>query len=300
MFPGGVILQGRVMAARSLRRPRVDDSAWVNLARMLRHWLTEEEPFAEVEARCAGVAKTTEADEEGYFEILFDHPKAIDAKDLEMRLPGANSEIWRTTPILRHPPDFKFLIISDVDDTILETNAASILKSVKTTLFGNVLTREVFPGTADLMENLTAGGNPVFYVTSSPWNLRGFLRSVFERYDLPKGGFFMTDWGLDKEKWFTKSHRHHKLEAIQRILFWHPDRKIILLGDSSQKDPDIYAEVAELYPDRVRMILIRNVSHRKRRIRKVEETAQNCRDKGISFFVCQDSDEMQEHVSKVI
>ncbi len=293
-FPGGVILQGRVMAARRLRRPRVDDSAWVNLARMLRHWLTDEEPYAKVEAECAGVVRTTHADGEGYFEILFDHPEVAEARHLKMRLPEVHSHRWREIGIFCPPADFDYLVFSDIDDTILETNAASVIKMIRTTLFGNVLTRQVFPGTTELFAKLTRGGNPVFYVTSSPWNLRGFIQSVFERHDLPSGGFFMTDWGLDKERWFSKCHRRHKIGAIERVLRWYPGAKAILVGDSGQLDPEIYKEVAERNPGRIDLVLIRKISRSRRRLRKVEEFARQMEERGTHYCLCRDSDEMAE------
>lgn len=37
--------------------------------------------------------------------------------------------------------------------------------------------------------------------------------------------------------------------------------EFILIGDDSQKDPEIYAEIAEKYPERVKEIYIRNVKN---------------------------------------
>lgn len=293
-FPGGIVVQGRVMATMRLRRPQVDDSAWVNLSRMLRHWLTDEEPFAKVEVSCGDETKETTADDEGYFEVTF-HGDGIEQIDeVKMRLPGDVAGKWRKTGVLAPADHYQYLIISDVDDTILETNAASIWKMIKTTLFGNVLTRQVFSRIPEFYLTLLGEGNPFFYVTSSPWNLRGFMQSIFERYQIPKGGFFMTDWGLDKEKWFAKSHRNHKIESIQKILDWYPKRPVILLGDSGQKDPEIYREIAENYPERVHLVLIRNVSSRKRRRREVEAMAEECRAKDINFFFCDHTQAMEE------
>ena len=298
-LPGGVILQGRVLAARRLRRPRVDDSAWVNLGRMLRHWLAEEEPYALVEAQCAGVIHETTTNEDGYFEVFFDHPEAFAASSIEWRLPYGTSDKWRRTGILVANPEFEHLVISDVDDTIIQTNAISIWKMVRTTLFGNVLTRQVFPGVSEFYRTLGGNGNPFFYVTSSPWNLRGFLQSVFERNELPKGGFFMTHWHLDKEGWFAKSHRGHKSAAIRIIFDWYPGKPAVLIGDNGQKDPEIYHEVAANHPGRVRIILIRDVTRHPGRRHEVEAMAEESRKKGIPFFVCHTTEEMEAAFGRV-
>jgi phosphatidate phosphatase APP1 len=106
--------------------------------------------------------------------------------------------------------------------------------------------------------------NPVAYVTSSPYNLHGLLSHVFEINDLPLGPFFMTDWGLDEDKWLKRSHRDHKLGAIQQVLSWYPDKPAIFFGDTSQHDVPIYVEAALAHPDRIAMILIHRVSSGKR------------------------------------
>ncbi len=296
-YPGGVFVQGRVMAARRIRRPQECDSGWVNLSRMIRYWLTDEEPYTQVEIRCGDQVQEVNSDEEGYFEATF-ATEALTEK-IEWRLVYGHSDKWRNTGVITPPDQFRHIIVSDIDDTILISNAASLWKMIKTTLFGNVLTREVFDGTTDFYRKLTADGSPMFYVTSSPWNLRGFIRSIFDRNELPKGGFFMTDWGLDKEKWFTKSHRAHKIAAIEKILAWYPDRPIVLLGDSGQKDPEIYEIIAQRYPDRVELAMIRNVSIVKKRQLDVEAIASHSRTAGTPYYLCDTTADMEQHYTSL-
>jgi phosphatidate phosphatase APP1 len=163
------------------------------------------------------------------------------------------------------------VILSDVDDTVLVTHAGKILRMIATTLLGNALTRQLFPGVTTLYRHLRQGPepekghlNPMAYVTSSPYNLHGLLSHVFELNGLPLGPFFMTDWGLDEDKWLKRSHRDHKLGAIRQILSWYPDKPAIFFGDTSQHDVPIYVEAALAHPDRIAMILIHRVSSGKR------------------------------------
>src|SRR5690606_18189939 len=106
--------------------------------------------------------------------------------------------------------------------------------------------------------------NPLAYVTSSPYNLHGLLDLIFKENGLPPGPFFMTDWGLDEDKWLRRSHRDHKLEAIRQALSWYPDRPAILLGDTTQHDVPVYVEAALEHPGRITMILIHSLSSAKR------------------------------------
>ena len=64
-----------------------------------------------------------------------------------------------------------FGVISDVDDTILETGVQRVGRMIRQTFTGSALTRTPFPGAAELYRDLADGINPVFYVSSSPWNL---------------------------------------------------------------------------------------------------------------------------------
>ncbi len=266
----GVAVKGRVLLNREWREPDPDDPAWLNLLQMLKRWTTPERPKSLVRLTYAGESLEIRADREGYFEALI---PGIDGADEWLYLEFPESKVSRS--IAHEVLDFdrqpNVLIISDVDDTVLVTHAATRLRMIATTLFGNALTRQLFPGTAELYQALRSGkrergtpGNPLAWVTSSPYNLHGLLQLIFEENGLPLGLFFMNDWGLEVEHWFKKSHRDHKLAAIERALTWYPDLPVILIGDSGQHDTEIYLEVARVCPDRVDLILIRDVSHAER------------------------------------
>ena len=195
---------------------------------------------------------------------------------------------------------FRYLVISDVDDTVLVTHAATFLQMIATTLFGNALTRQLFPGNPELYQSLrrgpeedTADDNPLAYVTSSPFNLHGMLHLIFEQNGLPTGPFFMNDWGLDVDKWFSKSHRQHKVEAIEQTLAWFPEVPVLLIGDSGQHDTRIYVEVALAYPERIRQILIRDVSGPER-LAELNEQAAPLKGSETHFAFFSDCDEAAE------
>jgi phosphatidate phosphatase APP1 len=43
----------------------------------------------------------------------------------------------------------------------------------------------------------------------------------------------------------------HKKETIERLFSVYSKRKFILVGDSGESDPEIYADLQRKYPDRV-------------------------------------------------
>jgi phosphatidate phosphatase APP1 len=160
--------------------------------------------------------------------------------------------------------DARFAVISDVDDTILHTGAQRMWRMVRTTLTGSALTRTPFAGAPELYRALAGGPtapdtNPFFYVSSSPWNLHGFLTAFLEHRDFPLGPLLLRDLGIDETKFIKSGHGTHKLARISEVLELHPDLEVVLIGDSGQHDPRIYAEVVRRFPERVRAIYIREV-----------------------------------------
>jgi phosphatidate phosphatase APP1 len=56
--------------------------------------------------------------------------------------------------------------------------------------------------------------------------------------------------------------RHGKTTAIRALMKNLPDRKFVLIGDSGEKDPQIYRKICRKFPDRVKALFIRNLPHR--------------------------------------
>lgn len=255
--PGGVMVFGRVLSEKVLVPPTPEDGKWVNFKRMASQWLTRELPRCEVQLVINGATHREISNKEGYvcWELA-----GIQADQVLLRLQEYRWE--KEVSLHGHGEQPRYVVISDVDDTVMETGAISMGKMVKTTLFGNSLTRELVEGMPELLNELHEGGRqPVFYVTSSPWNLANFLRRVFHRAGLPQGGLFMTDWGLTPEQWISPSHDVHKRAAIDKVAEWFPHSKLILIGDDSQMDPEIYAGALRDYGGkRVSAVMIRSVS----------------------------------------
>ena len=102
--------------------------------------------------------------------------------------------------------------------------------------------------------------NPFFYVSSSEWNLYDDLNEFFKHNDLPKGAFLLNSI----KKWYqlfsTGNTKHQgKFIRVVRILEAFPKQQFILLGDNSQRDPEIYSMIANKYSNKIIAIYIRNV-----------------------------------------
>jgi phosphatidate phosphatase APP1 len=139
-----------------------------------------------------------------------------------------------------------------------------------------------------------SGHNPIFYVSSSPWNLYDLLSDFLDIQGIPHGPLFLRDWGIDRTKFFAESSAVHKERQIERILETYPRTRFILIGDSGQEDPEIYRDVAKRHGDRVMAIYIRDVSSMMRDA-SVNAVAEEVRKLGVDMVLVQDSEGAAEH-----
>lgn len=167
----------------------------------------------------------------------------------------------------------RFGVISDIDDTILHTGVVSSLKwkVIINTIFKRAINRKPLEGAADFYHQLHKGKtgdevNPIFYVSHSPWNLYRYLELFLTANNFPKGPILLRSMSS-----FTRRHKRddkpQKQKEITNILNTYPNLSFILIGDSGERDADIYIEISKLFPNRVKAIYLRSVSHKKRMAR---------------------------------
>lgn len=152
-------------------------------------------------------------------------------------------------------------VISDIDDTIKMTEATS-----RSEMLANTFLRpfEVVEGMAQLYQSWHTLGCDFHYVSSSPWQLYEPLAELCATSAFPSGSMHLRYFRVRDEmfKRFRPVRRNSKVGIIVGILKRLPERKFILVGDSGEKDPEIYRFLAKRFPDRIAAILIRNVRSR--------------------------------------
>ena len=171
-------------------------------------------------------------------------------------------------------------MISDIDDTIIETgitgNFRAVMRNWRRVLMQMPEERILVPG-ADMFYNALGGNEgmpkdaghagdhqrasrrPFFYVSSSPWNLFSYLVTYMKGRGLPLGPIMLRDWGLNRATFGSSSHGAHKRAAIEGIIGTYPELKFALIGDDSQGDLTAFADIAKAMPGRVRAVFIRKV-----------------------------------------
>lgn len=192
-------------------------------------------------------------------------------------------------------------IISDIDDTILHTGVVSSLKwrVLVNTIFKSASSRNALEGAADFYDKLHRGlsgenSNPVFYVSHSPWNLYRYLELFLKTNNFPKGPILLRSMASIRAK-NRKSPVPQKYHEIVNILETYPRLSFILIGDSGEKDADIYMAIAKEYPKQIKAIYLRSVSDAKR-MRRVKELFLGFVQ--IPFLLVGDTKEAIEHAKE--
>ena len=173
-------------------------------------------------------------------------------------------------------------IISDIDDTVLETGITgglgSLLRNWRRVLAQLPDERLLVPGadafyralggwaplegdapapTTEPRTPRPAGRSAVFYISSSPWNLFSYLVAFHASRTLPLGPLLLRDWGFNAETLGGKGHGAHKERAIARLVADFPDLRFILIGDDTQADLLAFAAAVAAHPGRIRAVFVR-------------------------------------------
>ncbi len=305
-------LRGRVLEDRGITSATADDSTWDNLLNMWRRMKSNEIPFAKVRARYGGDEQVVQANVEGFFEVsirpreLLSQPGLWHDVELELIEPVRANAAPATAvgQVLVPPASAQYGVISDIDDTVLQTDATNLVRMARATFLGNARIRLPFQGVAAFYRALHGGRsghalNPMFFVSSSPWNLYDLLSDFFNLRGIPIGPvLFLRDWGLSDEGFLPIHNREHKLVYIKKIVKSYPRLPFILIGDSGQEDPEIYAEMVSLYPNRIQAVYIRNVSRDPDRIERIKALAEEVLKAGSVLILAETTLPLAEHAAK--
>ena len=309
--PSEVFVTGRVLSNPPPAPIDAGDAWWRNAATMLRHLESDEVTGARLRIAIAHDERHAVTDEEGFYRAWLQPVPPLPSTglwhvaDIQVIEPLADPQRPVTTSglILVPPPTARFGVISDLDDTVIRTDATRLLPMLRRTFLQNARTRLPFAGVAEFYGGLHLGddgadANPVFYVSSSPWNLYPVLTEFLEFQTIPLGPLMLRDWGLSDRGVLPLGHGEHKLGAIRQILDTYPDLPFILVGDSGQEDPEIYRDVVHQYRGRILAVYIRNVTTDPARARAIGELADEVRSVGSELMLSDDTMAAAKHAAE--
>ena len=303
-----VEVYGRVKRGRALTPSGAGDSALTNLRNSYRRVDTDPVPFADVAVSWRGSSVMLKADDEGFFSggLALPAPHGdveewseYTAELISPATAGAPA-VHATGEILVPSRTARLGVISDIDDTVLQSRVSNVVQAARTMMFGNARTRLPFPGVAAFYRALHAGTgphehNPIFYVSSSPWNVYDVIAEFLELQEIPRGPILLRDWDLGLGALGASRHFDHKGVAIRNIMRMYPTLPFILIGDTSQHDPEIYRRLVEEFPGRIPAIYIRDVTRTAERSAAVQALANEMRAARCSLVLAEDTVSAAKH-----
>jgi phosphatidate phosphatase APP1 len=306
-----IFVTGRVVERRSIGASTDGDSTLTNLLNTYRRVDSDPAPFASLSIEYEDTSSAIKADDEGFFSDWIETPAsgspddewvAYDASLIAPRPPGTDP-VKASGEVLVPPASARLCIISDIDDTVIQSRVSNFLQAAKTVMLGNARTRLPFPGVSAFYEALRNGAsgnekNPVFYVSSSPWNIYDVITEFMDIQKMPKGPLLLRDWDIGFSALSSARHFEHKGVAISNIMRLYPDLKFILIGDSSQRDPEIYQQTVKDFPRRVAAIYIRNVSHDAARSAAIARLADEVVASHSALVLCEHTLDAAKHAAE--
>lgn len=261
-----LLVYGHVLEGKPAVRKKFTNNRFRNMLRLIRLFFIRPVPSMPLTLLWRGQRLAGQSEFDGFLKFEWESESPVPAGWHEVQvLSGADTSI-RGEGGLFVPHITQYGFISDIDDTIMISYSATIFRRLRELFSFNPLRRKLFPGVSEHYRLLSLGHttpdapNPFFYVSSSEWNLYDYLQDVFRNGKLPEGAFLLSQ----AKRWYelirTGRTKHQgKLLRVMRILECFPNQRFILLGDNTQRDPVIYAEIARRFPARIRAIYIRNI-----------------------------------------
>ncbi len=147
--------------------------------------------------------------------------------------------------------------------------------------------RKAVEPTLKLIQELYAFGTSPVYLSNSEQNLYPLIYRFLKHNKFPKGPIFLKEMRKLRDVFQGKkfpSKELHKLTSLNQLIRFFPTKKMILIGDNTQHDLDIYLRMAEKFPDNIKYIIIRKVINRQADDEVVAYSKNLLQQKGIGLY----------------
>ncbi|GAB2793268.1 App1 family protein [Halomonas shantousis] len=291
---------GKNVPEGTLRRDVID------LFRRMVRWGIKD---TDVAIDLAGTRTVVKTDRDGYFHahLRIEHELPTDriwhTAELNIIADQRNS-VCANADIYIPRVEADLIVISDIDDTVMYTGVANKLKMLYRLFLKKAHQRTAFPGVAAFYQALYDGKEgdrqrPMVYVSRGPWSIYEILEEFFNLNRIPVGPIlFLREWGLTLQRPWPRKATDHKHHLIQKVMSLYDTSSFVLIGDSGQHDPEVYAQIVRENPDRIAAIYIRNVSNDASRDQAIQRLADDVAQANCALVLAADSARMAEHAHR--
>ena len=259
----GFFVSGRVLEDDEAKVPQTDHHETQNLVENLKALESDEIRGETVRVTVAGRVYASTTDADGNFSVRVQGLTGNDTLPTG-RLPVAAELVpsSRIKTAARGGGELVILqegpfvaVISDIDDTVVKTFVTDKRRLAATVLLKNATQLESVVGAAaNYVAAQHAGAAAIFYLSGSPQNLYRRLQHFLHAAGFPRGPLLLKNIGEDS-LFVQNEYKHQRIESLLKMF---PQMSVVLVGDSGEKDPEIYRAVRAAHPTRVRGIVIRH------------------------------------------
>lgn len=262
-----MMIFGHVLLQYPREQQHFRKAAWRNTVNLLRLFMIKPYPNAQLQLHFQNTTVNATSDANGFFRCEWQKDRPLDPGWHEVTVTITSGYAKGTVGVgkLYHPPRTRFGVVSDIDDTFLISHSARMHKRLFVLLTRNPRTRKPFEGVVlhyralALAHTRPDAPNPFFYVSSSEWNLYEYIKEFCRHHEMPEGIFLLSTIKKLSSFWKTGQGRHKdKYFRIARIMKTYEHLPFVLLGDDSQEDPQIYAQLVKDFPKQVLCVYIRH------------------------------------------
>lgn len=271
--PAGGLVLGR--AHEGLPRAPLARGAFAAIRELRRAFDVEALPAVHVTVQVAHQAWMVVTDSHGYFEVALPPGLPAPAARFQVRLVDPR---WTAFALDSDLPVFRdeggLAVLSDVDDTLLDTHAHHKLHMLAHVLVHPSSEFLAIDGAAATLRRLVGSGpdaRPVVYVSGSPTSFHRRIGDWLERSGFPSGPLILKRFSSEH----IRNQMAYKWPHVVALVDGLPTRQWIVFGDSGESDPEIYRRLMLERPGRVRMVYIHLVT---------KEAADSPRFKGMTTF----------------
>lgn len=252
-------LWGRVLEDKGPGAVAAGESKLRKLQRSWHELESDEIEHAQLSVRVLGRAYPVRADDEGLFELELrgplppgSHPVDAAMSDRPFRVERGQLLVWPARPGVA--------VVSDIDDTVLQTGVGNKVRMMKRVLFSNALDLKTFEGAPELYRCWRRRGYPLIFVSGSPVNLYSRLTQFLTVHGFPEAALLLKNLGAGKGADALTEQQEYKLRRVRQVQALLPGYRLLLVGDSGEKDPEVYAEVRRADEKGVAGIFIHRVT----------------------------------------
>lgn len=305
-----VFITGAIIEEKGLSGPDDESSIRKNFLAMLKRYSGDEIAGVRVKIEFQESEETVMTNKKGLFHTVMPVKNDHDLSDSEIKVKYTlidevvedQGKITSTANVYFVDEKCDFNVISDIDDTIMISHSTSFFKKMRLMMFKNAYSRKPFEG-IDTFYNKLAFGNKnfrrsVFYVSGSEWNLYDLLVDFIKYWNIPEGPLLLSEMKTSLLHLFRSGKKYNdKLGRIQELFEVFSDHRFVLIGDSGQKDPELYLEISKMFPSRVVVIYIRYIGKKKHN-KRLEKLIESANILGVEMIPVKNTSEAYQHALK--